>query len=317
MLKVLLLLLTHPVVPILHWAVNSYGSMVATFLAEMTPLGGVDAFEAWTVQSTIFGAAPQDPGAVPQDFASRRMQQGPGDTNNAWHVSEDTDTSVKVDWVQFITQWFANAMNTIVISIFVTFWYKSSITDKRDAWPIAVPPEFSLARSDWKYGTFQCCDNPSYCLYGCGCPAARMGDTYSMAGIAGYWTFVIAWACMYIFAQLLNLGALILVAVADLDPNLGLTANLTYFISELFLAYWLATKRQELRQKLGDTKQGTFMMDWLCYWCCACCTAIQEGRQVDEATYTVTQCCMQLVKLPRDRVVVEGTVVGVPVAAAN
>merc|ERR1712110_1294363 len=157
--------------------------------------------------------------------------------------------------------------------------------------------------------------------YGCCCGGVRIADTYQATAIGGFWKFMSAWISMYVFAQVLNLGLLILVSVAELDANVGQVGNLLYFVAELFLAYWLATQRQELRRKLGDTRQGTMCMDFICYWWCGCCTAIQDARQVDGASGTSVECCFKLVKQQQNVAphaqVVMGAVVGEPVGSTK
>merc|ERR1712007_193437 len=115
------------------------------------------------------------------------------------------------------------------------------------------------------------------------------------------------------FCQLFSFGLVIICIVAKLDPRVGQVGNHVYLVVGIFWAYWLATKRQQLRQKLGDRQEGTLMMDCLCYWCCSSCTIIQEARQVDEATNTATRCCMQLTKQQEQW----GPAVGEPVATTG
>jgi Cys-rich protein (TIGR01571 family) len=195
-----------------------------------------------------------------------------------------------------------NILATIVIYLALGFWYKSGITDRRKP---AENGEFSQCLANppgvWKYQTFDCCQDSHYCLYGLCCLGSRLGDTYEMTGAGpGYWTWVVIFIALQVFARVLNLVFAIVLWELDVDQqqNVANAGNLFYYIPAIILALWMATRRKELRQRLGDPNASShFCMDFVCYGCCGCCTAIQEARQVDEATGTKTTCCMKLDQL--------------------
>jgi len=259
----LLMILAHPLTPLVNLAFSVY------FNSESLP-----------IPSEVISQVTTEP-VLLHEQAGRHLQ----DTN-----VKDLD----VDWTPIITQWIGQAMVGVIIWVVVAFVYKSSITDKRRPWPSVVPQDWNLANKDWRFSTFQCLDHLPTCLYGWCCMPDRLGDNFAAAGIGPFWTYVIAWLTMYTVAQALNLLTLILVVELDLDLNLTRAGNLCYWIAQIFLAYWLATKRQQLRQKLGDKSPNPLCMDFVCYWCCGCCTIVQDGRQIDGATNVRTECVCKL-----------------------
>jgi len=190
----------------------------------------------------------------------------------------------------------ANLIIIVIVSLVVAAVYKSTIADKRRPFPDPVPETHRLAGKDFKYDTFACCDNFSYCLYGWCCLDARIADTLSTAQIGTYWSVVLVWVGVVAFGQgisaVLQVLAMVLNLNSDLFVQVGSLANLA---AGVLLAAWLADKRRALRRKLGDTADDKFMMDCVCFWCCSCCTAIQDARQVDEASNTKVECCLKLV----------------------
>lgn len=288
-----MLLLAHPLTPILHWAITSFGDDTFAYLFPDTMDKASGGAKISNKQGDLMDMVTLlGKGFAVEDNAGRMLNTA-YDTDTAWGQAE-SDDDLDIAWGAVIGQWAGQTIITVIIWLAISFWYKSSITDKRPAWPSSVPQEWSLDGKDWRYTTFQCFDHMPTCLYGWCCMPDRLGDNFHTTGVGGFWVFVLAWLCMYIFAQALNLGLLILISVAELEASVGNAGYFCYFIAELFLAAFLAGKRQDLRQKLGDNKGGTFGMDCICYWCCGCCTVIQDGRQIDGATNTRTECCMKL-----------------------
>merc|ERR1712139_17603 len=89
-------------------------------------------------------------------------------------------------------------------------------------------------------------------------------------------------------------------------------SNAAWCILYLALAAWLAKNRQNLRIKLGG-REGNFVNDCVCYFCCGCCTIIQDARQADLASQTRIDCCFQLLQASPSQT---GPVVGQAVVAA-
>jgi len=274
----LLMILAHPLTPLMHLAFSVY------FNSESLPISS-EVISQVTTERVLL-----------HEQAGRHLQ------------------GTSADWIPVITQWIGQVMAGVIIWVVVGFVYKSSITAKRPSWPSVVPQDWNLENKGWRYTTFQCLDHFPTCLYGWCCMPERLGDNFAAAGIGPFWTYVIAWLTMYIVAQALNLLTVILVVELDLDVNLMRAGNLCYWIAQMFLAYWLATKRQQLRQKLGDKSPNPLCMDFVSYWCCGCCTIIQDGRQIDGATNTRTECVCKLELLQP----AAGTVaVGQPVIVGN
>jgi len=282
----LLMILAHPLTPLMHLAVSVY------FNSESLPISS-EVISQVTTERVLL-----------HEQAGRHLQ------------------GTSADWIPVITQWIGQVMAGVIIWVVVGFVYKSSITAKRPSWPSVVPQDWNLENKGWRYTTFQCLDHFPTCLYGWCCMPERLGDNFAAAGIGPFWTYVVAWLTMYIVAQALNLLTVILVVELDLDVNLMRAGNLCYWIAQMFLAYWLATKRQQLRQKLGDKSPNPLCMDFVSYWCCGCCTIIQDGRQIDGATNTRTECVCKLellqpCKLELLQPAAGTVVVGQPVIVGN
>jgi Cys-rich protein (TIGR01571 family) len=191
--------------------------------------------------------------------------------------------------------WAGELAITLVLILVCAYAYKSRITAKRVQWQ-GCPANLGLQLSagNWKYGICDCCQNCEYCLYGYFCLPCRLGDTYTMTSIGpSYMTYINAFAAVVVIQSVLSLLLGIIGSLAGVD--LSSITNLTYYAANACLAYWLSGQRKKLRQCLGDpSPDNNCAMDFICYWFCGCCTAIQEGRQVDEITNTQTKCCFQL-----------------------
>ena len=131
---------------------------------------------------------------------------------------------------------------------------------------------------------------PSCCL------DLRLADTYTLTNIGpNYYFYIHFYVAVHVVGQIVQAVVSILVIEMDMNPAVGNVGNLGWFIGEIFFACYLAGQRTKLRQALGDpSPEEKKTMDFVCYWCCACCTSIQEGRQVDEITNTQTKCCFVL-----------------------
>lgn len=228
----------------------------------------------------------------------RRLQLMPG------------DGSVNVvSPVLLACQAAASLTVTVIVWLVVAHIYKSNTADKRaTSFPAVVPDSHSLVGKDFKYGTFSCFEDINYCLYGCcSCTMdARMGDTLSMVGAAPYWHVVFLFIAMIFAGQAV---AIVLVLFVGVNQAQQFGAGANWFVMAV-LALWLASKRSALRAKLGDNAGNKFMMDFICYWCCGPCTAIQDARQVDEITGTRVECCCKLVDVAPQVVVAPPVMVG-------
>eukprot|EP00419_Tripos_fusus_P000230 CAMPEP_0172689064 /NCGR_PEP_ID=MMETSP1074-20121228/22884_1 /TAXON_ID=2916 /ORGANISM="Ceratium fusus, Strain PA161109" /LENGTH=353 /DNA_ID=CAMNT_0013508821 /DNA_START=64 /DNA_END=1125 /DNA_ORIENTATION=- len=136
-------------------------------------------------------------------------------------------------------------------------------------WRHRKPPEFQqdAVRDEgslkvWRFGLFSCFSDLEICLWACCCPAIRWADTVRCVGLLGFWMAFAIFFSMEVVAS--NTGQIIIWAV---------------------LALLCAAMRQEMRKAYGMHEQGgwTYFEDFCLYCCCACCTIIQEARQVEEA----------------------------------
>jgi len=136
-------------------------------------------------------------------------------------------------------------------------------------WRQRKPPERQLdavldetSFKNWKFGLFDCFSDPEICLWACCCPAIRWADTMRYMGLLGFW---IAFAIFF-----------------GLEVGASTTGEILIWA---VLAVVCAGMRQEMRMAYGMNEQGgwTYLEDFCLYCCCACCTIIQEARQVEEA----------------------------------
>jgi len=156
------------------------------------------------------------------------------------------------------------ALFTILISSVVTvvlafFYWRHRKAPERQLDAVLDEGSFKA----WRFGLFSCFSDPEICLWACCCPAIRWADTLRYMCLLGFW---IAFAIYFGIEVVLSTsgGNLIIWAV---------------------LAIVCATMRQEMRIAYGMSEQGgwTYLEDFCLYCCCACCTIIQEARQVEEA----------------------------------
>jgi len=118
-----------------------------------------------------------------------------------------------------------------------------------------------LNNGKWRYGLFQCFQDPKMLCFACFCPAIRWGDTMRMAGLIGFWSAVSMFAICYYLA--------------------GVTLGITL----VFILALTTMRRQELRTMFGLPAGGfkSHAEDCFTYMCCMWCAIVQEARQLDEA----------------------------------
>lgn len=176
----------------------------------------------------------------------------------------------------------------LVIWFIAAVAYKGGVVAKRSP--------FSPAGGggvDFTPGLFGCCEDCQQCMHGCCCADVRIADTYATTGIMGYWFVVIAILIYYCLCEALGTGLQYL-ATSNGINNANLN-NVAFYILGPLAGAFMATKRGELRGKLG-AGQPSFVMDCLLWWWCACCVTIQEARQLDQYTGETARCCCTLVK---------------------
>lgn len=232
--------------------------------------------------------------------AERRLQYGP-------------DIAI----VAVIINQALQAIIIVAICSIIAYIYKMQLTDKREPFPQPVQNGYSMARSttgDFQEGMCSCFEDRDSCLYGFCCFDCRVADTLQATGLSSYWTtfgvFMIAWIVM----KILGVPATVLLAKLGIYVDMS---TLTWWIVGICMALFFASKRQDMRRKLGYTGQQNFCIDCLMWWCCSCCVAIQEARQIDAASGTRVECCFNLLRQEHTGGAVavgQPVVVGQPVA---
>jgi len=163
------------------------------------------------------------------------------------------------DWVEDQSRAFVALLIQSVVTLVLAFFY----------WRHRKPPERQLDNildeasfKIWRFGLFSCCSEPEICLWACCCPAIRWADTLRHIGFLGFWMAFTIFFSIEVVAS--TTGGIAIWAV---------------------LATVCAAMRQEMRVAYGMYEQGgcTYLEDFCLYCCCACCTIVQEARQVEEA----------------------------------
>eukprot|EP00416_Gambierdiscus_australes_P035645 CAMPEP_0171100422 /NCGR_PEP_ID=MMETSP0766_2-20121228/52950_1 /TAXON_ID=439317 /ORGANISM="Gambierdiscus australes, Strain CAWD 149" /LENGTH=294 /DNA_ID=CAMNT_0011560251 /DNA_START=65 /DNA_END=949 /DNA_ORIENTATION=+ len=161
--------------------------------------------------------------------------------------------------------------------------YKMWVTNNRPVWPAEGSPMFRNANK-FSVKPFQCCEDMDTCLHGFCCGPVRIADTVHATGIMNFWIVVLVLHAAGIASGLVG-GAL-------LQHNARM-AWLNSFVSVAVMVFF----RQKLRQKLsGGTvlpfrDAATLLEDFAMWFLCCCCAAIQEAREVDQATGVKVGCC--------------------------
>lgn len=184
-----------------------------------------------------------------------------GEHNIVLHKKQHEDIGMVI--------WFV----TIVITVGVAYTYKKKITDRRPVLPAVVPSEYSMRGRTFKYDLFDF--SGTYCLYGFFCPSCRIADNYAAAGFGMNFVVVAT-----------------ILAVIGL-PNMDFRNPMLWVT-----AVWLAFMRRRLRARFGfgETSCAITSSDFISYFFCLCCTVLQDARQIDEATGTRVECCLELVQ---------------------
>merc|ERR1712060_30583 len=108
----------------------------------------------------------------------------------------------------------------------------------------------------------------------------RAADTYSALGIVSYWNLLlIAMAFQLVQHIAIFAVSMIMESVAAEGASVegGDPSNLVAWLIHGLFCLYLAGLRGQLITKMGGTP--SWMNDCICWWCCSCCTAIQEARQ--------------------------------------
>lgn len=304
MLLLLVLLLGHPAMILfhaLHWSFEVLRGVPSEpgFPEEFPERLGEASFpEApeWIVWSSPNGAL---------HAGSRRLALG------ALHGTDEPEF-----WIRFSL----TVVGVVIMSYSGALCYRCYIFDLREPWRGLPSPDLGLQGSQhvkagvWRYPLFCTCVDFDYCLYGWCCLGSRLGDTYTTTGVGpDFMTYVHAFVAVWLAGELVG-QTWTLLGTATEAEGLRHLGWFGFYVAEIALAAWLATQRRELRRALGDpAPEARWARDFCCYWWCPCCTAIQEGMQVDEIMNTTTACCFELVPFSGERETPAASVIGHPV----
>jgi len=196
---------------------------------------------------------------------------------------------------------------------------KARVTTKKpplESIALATVPQDLRLTKGFKYDICDWGHDCDYCLYGFCCWPQLVADLQHGVGNISFWPglgmALFPIVGMYVFS--------ILVAVA-LPPEVAAVIYATaanydlVYVFEALIAIKLATFRGNIKRKLGG--RPDFCTDCLCWWCCACCAAIQESRQIDEVKGVRTQCLCNVVTIITRVAPEPGLVVGQPVEAGK
>lgn len=194
-------------------------------------------------------------------------------------ITDYTDKMLAAGYMEFYGP--GGLLGTIIFLIFACC-YDCKVVRER---PKAIAPE----PRGFKYAACDCFGDCHACLHVFFCPIVRIADTYSAAGLVQYWLMIL----FIILAKFLD------------------------FFLIIFSCIMLTTYRGRLRSRImGRGDAGLCgkecYQDFLCWVCCGCCTAIQEAREIDDATGVRVNCfCNMVKKHPEGPVMMA---VGAPVA---
>lgn len=166
---------------------------------------------------------------------------------------------IKYHWRNLIEEGiFTVLLDCLFVMIFAYFWRKHKLAN-----PTVGFQEQSTG--DWSFGLFGCFSNFGQewpvCAMACCCPYVRWADTMGDPNFKAmdFWPSL---------RLILFLGPIL--------------TFLTGGIAHLVVLCVLVFYRQKLRQVYGMQSGGaTLCTDCLSWWCCSCCTLIQEAKQVE------------------------------------
>lgn len=132
--------------------------------------------------------------------------------------------------------------------------------------PAVTIPEWSAEKSSldggFKHGLFSCCDTPCLSSFTFCCLPVRWADSARMAGYVCFLLALLCWIGVEIIGMLLH----------------GFVAWIAIGIIGLIF-------RLRLRSVFGmDKTPWTTFLDCVSWFFCCCCAAVQEARQLEEAS---------------------------------
>lgn len=176
--------------------------------------------------------------------------------------------------------------------------YSQRVRTQRRPLPDKLVKEYNIGKIGYRHDITDCCVDMEGCAQACCCTClyARMGDTFEVAQAGNFWAIQVA----FFIAHASGPGFTTWNYYRRNEWGqevLSTRDALGYFSLAVFslLSFYLALLRRKYRSRLGDTALKGFLCDCMLLFFCTSCVAIQDGRQVDEATFTRLQCCCRLV----------------------
>eukprot|EP00403_Amphidinium_massartii_P026471 CAMPEP_0178392802 /NCGR_PEP_ID=MMETSP0689_2-20121128/11865_1 /TAXON_ID=160604 /ORGANISM="Amphidinium massartii, Strain CS-259" /LENGTH=425 /DNA_ID=CAMNT_0020013385 /DNA_START=50 /DNA_END=1327 /DNA_ORIENTATION=+ len=181
----------------------------------------------------------------------------------------------------YITVVGSVAFFNVVLPLIFSLLYYQGITSQRNSFLPRARDESAIEQAvhnGFRTPPFACFDNIEYCLYGWFCLIPRAADTAAAVGVWPFWQVV-----------------LIMTGV----PMLAMIGSLLGFPGSTFISYlpwvFLMVVRSKVRAAIG--LDGTLdPCDCLMWFCCQCCAAAQEAREVDMTTSSRVTCFCRLIK---------------------
>mmetsp|Transcript_68798 Transcript_68798/g.152232 ORF Transcript_68798/g.152232 Transcript_68798/m.152232 type:complete len:314 (+) Transcript_68798:61-1002(+) len=172
-----------------------------------------------------------------------------------------------------------------------TVQYKNTITNNRAPFTGGGQPQLDMLTPNT---ICNCSSDMHLCLHSFCCTDSRAADTFQTAGLASFWTVVVAFFMEYLAANIIDhvFFEYILAEVMAVDAQSRNGPG--WIIASFIIAAYLTMLRSGYRSKFGG--QPTQPMDFLCYWCCPLCSIAQDGAALDSAQQVHVECCCSLVK---------------------
>lgn len=179
-----------------------------------------------------------------------------GETKNA----RPGDTADTEQWI--VPSLLSAIIWAVLVGLVAVFYYREKVhRPKFGRSHLNGIDAASFDEAQWRFGLFDCHEQPLICLFAVFCGPVRWADTMRMSEFLSFSG-----------ALMLFVGLVVLDTVAVGVASLALLALLVYY-------------RQSMRRKF-KIPHGDFMttsLDCLAYCLCTCCAITQEARQLEAA----------------------------------
>lgn len=149
----------------------------------------------------------------------------------------------------------------IGLSYVVIVMIAAAVFQMTRRWPEPVQGMQGKDLRQWSSGPFDCCEDCQGFVLAFCCTGIRLAESFSMLGLAGFWTVVVMFTLVAAASQFL--------------PFVGLALVIAGII-------WRQTFRKRFDMP-GQGECGNFVGDCLLYICCMPCAIAQEARHLDDA----------------------------------